>query len=215
MDFLMNFDCNALGAKMNWIFENSSEEEVCEVINHIFGMSRKRDLYQLFFSNSIETYEVGSIDLFTYEQFYDIVKTFEVMAFVVNYGLKDSFIDALKYLDTFDPEWIDLIWNAAHSCKTYVWGNTKIPLGAYYYNIISICASNNMLQFMEPTEIVSAESLREQFGKSTMRRIRLGLDDQYTPLELGEITEIVMDNYCEKLRRLVLRQVEADYSDYD
>jgi hypothetical protein len=212
---LMNFDHNALGVKMNWIFENTSEEEIYELINHIFGESRKRDVYQLFFSNSYETYNIESVDISTYDQFYNIIKTFEVMTFVMNYGLEDSSIETFKFLDNLNQDWINLIWDAVHSCKTYQWAMTKIPLGAYYYNIIQICTSNNMLQFMEPTEIVSAKTLDEQLGKSTMCRIQLGIDDKYSHIEMNEVIEIVMDNYCTKLRRLVLRQMEAEYSDYD
>ncbi len=203
----MDFNINIFDKDLNSLFEKSTKDEIRELIEYMFISSPKREMYELFFSNN----EWETIDGSTQSSLIDIWITFEIIAFVQQKWIEETLLSTIMFLDVLDVEWLTILGQITRSCEKHVWAMTKIHIGVYYYNIISICVDNNLLQYMDPKKVVSAETLDDEYNSAVQYKIDMGKYDVYDGYEIGECVEIVMDSYCTNLRKQVLRQLDADF----
>ncbi len=207
----MDFNNNIFYRDLNGFLKKDSQKETCGVMEYMFLKSPKREMYKLFFSNS----DWETLDSSTQSKLFNIMLIFEISAFVQQKWIEDSLLETIKFLDGLDSQWISILGQITQSCEKHIWATTKIEIGAYYYNIISICVANNLLQYMDPKKVVSAKTLDDEYNSAIQRKVDLGVYDESCWYEFGDCVEITMDSYCDNLRKQVLRELDADFDDYE
>jgi hypothetical protein len=207
----MDFNNNIFYRDFNGFLKKDSQKETCDVMKYMFLKSPKREMYKLFFSNS----DWETLDSSTQSKLFNIMLIFEISTFVQQKWIEDSLLETIKFLDGLDSQWISILGQITQSCGKHEWAMTKIHIGVYYYNIISICVANNLLQYMNPKKVVSVETLDDQYSCAIGRKIELGLCDEYYGYEINDCVEITMDSYCTNLRKQVMRQLDADFDDFE
>ncbi len=209
--FNMDFNNNIFYRDLNGFLKKNSQKEICDVTEYMFVKSPKREMYKLFFSNS----DWETLDSSTQSKLFNIMLIFEICTFVQQKWIEDSLLETIKFLDGLDSQWISILGQITQSCGKHNWAMTKIHIGVYYYNIISICVANDLLQYMNPKKVVSVETLDDEYSCAIGRKIELGLCDEYYGYEINDCVEITMDSYCSNLRKQVLRQLDADFDDFE
>ncbi len=207
----MDFNNNIFYRDLNGLLKKNSQKEICDVMEYMFLKSPKREMYKLFFSNS----DWETLDSSTQSKLFNIMLIFEISTFVQQQWIEDSLLETIKFLDGLDSQWISILGQITQSCGKHNWAMTKIHIGVYYYNIISICVANDLLQYMNPKKVVSVETLDDEYSCAIGRKIELGLCDEYYGYEINDCVEITMDSYCSNLRKQVLRQLDADFDDFE
>ncbi len=203
----MDFNNNIFYRDLNGLLKKGSQKETCDVMEYMFHSSPKRELYKLFFSNS----DWERIHSSTQSKLFNIMLIFEIILFVQQKWIEDSLLETIRFLDGLDSQWISILGQITQSCGKHNWAMTKIHIGVYYYNIISICVANNLLQYIDPKKVVSAETLDDEYHCAIQRKVDLGIYDESCWYEFGDCVEIMMDSYCANLRKQVLRELEADF----
>ncbi len=203
----MDFNNNIFYRDLNSLFKKSTFQEIRDVMEYMFLTSSKRELYKLFFSNR----DWETIDDSTQSNLFNIMLIFEIIAFVQQKWINESLLVTIMFLDGLDIQWLSILGHITQSCGKHKWALTKIHTGVYYYNIISICVTNNLLQYMDPKKVVSAKTLDDEYNNAIQRKVDLGVYDGYCWYEFGVCVEITMDSYCANLREQVLRELDADF----
>ncbi len=207
----MDFNNNIFYRDLNGFLKKNSQKEICDVTEYMFVKSPKREMYKLFFSNS----DWETLDSSTQSKLFNIMLIFEICTFVQQKWIEDSLLETIKFLDGFDSQWISILGQITQKCEKHIWATTKIEIGVYYYLIITMCESNDLLQYMDSKKVISAETLDDEYSCAIGRKIDLGLCDEYYGYDINDCVEIMMDSYCYNLRKQVLRELDADFDDYE
>jgi hypothetical protein len=171
----MDFNNNIFYRDFNGFLKKDSQKETCDVMKYMFLKSPKREMYKLFFSNS----DWETLDSSTQSKLFNIMLIFEISTFVQQKWIEDSLLETIKFLDGFDSQWISILGQITQKCEKHIWATTKIEIGVYYYLIITMCESNDLLQYMDPKKVISVETLDDEYSCAIGRKIDLGLCDEY------------------------------------
>lgn len=217
MDFKIDLNNNDFDMDLNGLVKKSNKDEICEFIVYMFISSPKRYLYKFFFTKNsyfetLETLSCTGIDLFY------ISRIFKIILFVHQKWIDESLLTTFKNLEAINGiygAWIDVLEGITHKCEKHIWATTKIDIGVYYYKIISMCANNDLLRYMDSTKVVSVETLQDECSYAIHRKVDLGIYNEDSVSEIVMSIEIMMDSYCANLRKQVLRELDADFDEYE
>jgi hypothetical protein len=220
MDFKIDLNNNDFDMDLNGLVKKSNKDEICEFIVYMFITSPKRHLYKLFFTKNsyFEDHETLSC---TGIYLSEISTIFKIILFVHQKWIDESLLTTLKNLETINDiyiyrGWLEVLEKITHKCEKVIWETTKIDIGVYYYKIISMCAAYDLLRYMDSRKVVSVETLQDECSYAIRREVDLGISDEEDCVDsIVTYIGIIMDSYCANLRKQVLRELDADFDEYE